>query len=151
MSQSGWVIPLALAQSPKVDFIGFWSGPTCTTSEQLHFQKLSETRDFDRSKMTDAEIGEVMSHVSYRPDDVDPLKTLKEVSVPGLWLFGARDPWLPIELSVQRLQGIIDEGKSNFRYEVFPDDGHNLADSSRQPSFTAMIDWIKQVTSSKPQ
>lgn len=151
ISQSGWVIPLALPQSPKVEFLGFWSGPTCTTSEQLQFQHFSETRGFDRSKMTDDEIKKAMRHVAYRPDDVDPLISLKTVSIPGLWLFGGRDPHVPVELSVQRLQGLIDGGRKNFAYRVYPEEAHDLADSSKQASFVAMIDWIKQIAASLPQ
>lgn len=149
ISQSGWVIPLALDRSPGVDFIGFWSGPTCTTSEQLHFQSFSEKRDYDRAKMTDDEIRETMRHVDYRSDDVDPLESLKPVSVPGLWLFGGRDPHVPVELSVRRLRGLIDQGRSNFEYRVFPEESHDLADSADQASFVAMIDWIKQVASAE--
>ncbi|GAC1667516.1 MAG: hypothetical protein NVS9B4_23380 [Candidatus Acidiferrum sp.] len=149
VSQSGWVIPLALAQSPEVWFIGFWSGPTCTTSAQLHFQGLSEAHGYDRSAISDADIREAMSHVQRRSDDVDPLTPLKKISVPGLWLFGAKDPYLPIEVSVRRLKTLIKGGKSNFSYQIFPGEAHNLADSSDQVSFTAMISWIKQI-SSKP-
>jgi uncharacterized protein len=149
ISQSGWVIPLALGESPKVDFLGFWSGPGCTTSEQLHFQKFSEAHGYDRSKITDAEIREVMRHVNYRADDVDPLTPLKDISIPALWLFGGHDPWVPIELSTSRLQGFIDKGKSNFGYRVFPGEGHDLADSSSQPSFIAMVEWVKQIASSR--
>lgn len=147
VSQAGWVIPLALAQSPDIMFMGFWSGPTCTTSEQLHFQAFSEAHGYDRSAITDTSIKEAMSHVQRRSDDVDPLKELKEVSIPGLWLFGAKDQYLPIMVSVRRLQGLISGGRKNFSYQVFKSEAHNLSDSSDQTSFTAMISWIKQVSS----
>ncbi len=150
ISQSDWVIPIALAQSPKIDFLGFWSEPTCTTSEQLHFQRFSEAHDLDRSRMSDEQIREAMRQVQYRPDDVDPLKSLTAVSTPGLWLFGGQDPYVPIELSTRRLQELIDKGRTNFEYRVFPNENHNLADSSKQASFIAMVEWIKRISSSRP-
>ena len=73
--------------------------------------------------MSDEEIRQVMRHVDIRPDDVDPLKLLTTVSIPGLWLFGGRDPYLPVELSTQRLQALINQGRSNFEYRVFPEEG----------------------------
>ncbi|MDB5968889.1 MAG: alpha/beta hydrolase [Hydrocarboniphaga sp.] len=149
ISQSGWVVPMALAKSPAVDFIGFWSGPTCTTSEQLQFQHFSAEHESDRSRMTDSEISVAMRHVDYRPDDIDPLSQLTAVSIPGLWLFGGQDPYLPIELSTRRLQKLIDNGRSNFEYRVFTEEGHNLADSPKQASFIAMIDWIERIAASR--
>jgi len=143
-SQAGWVIPLALAAgAPGPDFIAFWSGPTCTTSEQLHFQRFSETRGYDFSRFTQKDVDEAMKAVRYREDDVDPLKHLANVTVPALWLFGGRDIYVPVTFSTRRLQALIDGGKSSFSYRVFQDDGHDLAASSRQESFVAMVDWVK--------
>lgn len=145
LSQAGWIVPLAMSESPTVAFIGFWSGPTCTTSEQLHFQRFSAEHDSDRPQGASDKISEAMRRVEYRADDVDPLTRLKAVSLPGLWLFGGQDPYVPIDVSTKRLQELIDMGRSNFQYRVFPDEGHNLADSPKQESFVAMVDWIEQI------
>lgn len=145
LSQAGWVVPIAVARLPTVDFIGFWSGPTCTTSEQLHLQHFSAEHESDWPRVTADMISEAMLHVEYRPDDVDPRHWLKAVSVPGIWLFGGQDPYVPIALSTRRLQQLIDNGRSNFEYRVFPEEGHNLADSPRQASFVTMVDWIEGI------
>jgi pimeloyl-ACP methyl ester carboxylesterase len=149
ISHSGWVIPIALARSPSVDFIGFWSGPACTTSEQLHFQAFSARFEADPNGMSADAIREAMRHVKYRPDDVDPVDRLKAISIPALWLFGGRDPYVPVELSTRRLQDLIDKGRANFQYQVFPEEGHNLADSPEQASFIATVDWINRIASSR--
>lgn len=145
ISQSGWVVPMAVSQAPPLNFLGFWSGPVCTTSEQLRFQRFSERHDFDIKNITADKISRVMARVKYRPDDVDPTPYLAEINLPALWFFGADDEVLPIQLSIQRLQNLIDRGQVNFHYRLFPNQGHNLVDSPSQESFTAMIDWIKRV------
>jgi pimeloyl-ACP methyl ester carboxylesterase len=144
ISQAGWIVPLALSKTTRVDFIAFWSGPTCTTSEQFHFQRFSETRGYDRSRFTEADIAHVMQHVAYRSDDTDPLDALIDVSIPGLWLFGRQDPYVPIDLSIGRLQALIDKGHPNFSYRIFVSEGHNLADSAQQESFDAMVEWVRR-------
>ena len=146
-SQAGWVIPLALVAAPSgPDFIAFWSGPTCSTSEQLHFQRFSEARGYDPSRFTQNDVEEAMKTVRYRKDDVDPLEHLANVNVPALWLFGGRDIYVPVALSTRRLQVLIDGGKSSFSYRVFQEEGHDLAVSSRQESFVAMVDWVRART-----
>lgn len=142
-SQAGWVIPFALSGSPAVDFVGFWSGPACSVSEQLTYQRFSESRGLDRARMSDAEIGAVLSKVPYRTDDVDPLTILK-TTVPVRWVFGGRDPYVPVTLSTQRLQARIEAGQRNWSFEVFPGEGHDLPESGQQATFTAMIAWIRR-------
>lgn len=149
ISQAGWIVPLALSEGPKVDFIAFWSGPTCTTSEQFHFQRFSETRGYDRSRFTEADIAEIMRDVAYRSDDTDPLDPLADVSIPGLWLFGGQDPYVPIGLSIRRLQALIDRRRPNFSYQVFTAEGHNLADSAQQESFVTLVEWVKRTANGR--
>jgi pimeloyl-ACP methyl ester carboxylesterase len=149
ISQAGWVVPLALSRSPAIDFLGFWSGPTCTTSEQLHFQHSSAERESSQPQVA-GNNSLATGRVEYRPDDVDPLSRLTSVSVPGLWLFGGKDPYVPINLSTRRLQELIDKGRRNLQYRVFPEEGHNLADSPKQPSFVTMVEWIEGIALSRP-
>ena len=151
LSHAGWVAPLAASMSRAIRFFGLWSGPVCTTSEELHFSALAERDpDFWRTR-SDVQVAEYMKSVEYRPDDLDPSKTLAGVSVPALWIFGGKDNSIPVALSIARLQALIRDGRSNFRYRLIPDDGHNLADSPRQEGFRYMISWLNELAAGELQ
>lgn len=147
ISQAGWIVPIAAAKSPSPSFIALWSGPVCTVSEERHFSNWAENDSDFWQKHSTQEVDEYMRSVRYRPDDVDPRTSITQLSLPALWLFGGRDRSIPVALSVARLGGLIRQGKENLQYEIFPDQGHNLADSSRQPSYKRMVSWIKSTAS----
>jgi len=142
-SQAGSVIPIAAATSPAASFMGLWSGPVCTVSEQLHFQELTGgAPDFWRTH-TPQGVATAMTSVNHRPDDVDPGTSLSKLSIPGLWLFGGQDNLIPVSLSVSKLESLIRRGHRNFQYKIFPDYGHNLFDTAMAPSHAAMVAWIE--------
>lgn len=143
ISQAGWIIPLASKRAPA-DFMGIWSGPVCTVSEELHFSDWAETDPNFWRKHTPQEVEEHLMSVHYRPDDVDPSVTLTSLDVPGLWLFGERDNSIPVDYSVTRLKRLILNGKRNFEYKTFSEYGHNLADSKEQESWRFMVEWIRK-------
>jgi pimeloyl-ACP methyl ester carboxylesterase len=144
VSQAGWVIPLAAIKSPGAKFVALWSGPVCTVSEQLHFQNLA-ANDVDFWKThTSQQVTGYMKSVRYRSDDVDPRESLSKLSIPGLWLFGGQDNLAPVDLSVSRLKDLIADGHRNFSYKIFPEYGHNIADSSGQSSVQYMVAWLKE-------
>jgi len=146
VSQAGWIIPLAATKSKVVKLIALWSGPVCTVSEQLHFQDLaSNDPDFWKTH-TKRQVADYMKSTPYRPDDTDPRTSLSKLSIPGLWLFGGQDNLAPVDLSVARLKDLIGQGHHNFAYKIFPEYGHNIADSPKQLSFQYMIAWLKQTT-----
>jgi uncharacterized protein len=141
-SQGGWIVPLAALENPDVDFMILWSGPVVTVREQLRFQFFTDTREDFWDHHTEAEARE---HVRSDPDrypfvDTDPVDALKRLSIPGLWLFGGRDVNLPTQLSIERLQALIESGKP-FEYRLFPQSGHQL--NEQDPLPTAM-DWLTQ-------
>lgn len=147
ISQAGWIIPIAATGTPRPSFIGLWSGPVCTVSEEMHFSRWAEN-DLDFwNKHSPEEVEKYMQSAHYRPDDVDPRMSLMRLSVPGLWLFGAQDNSMPVALSIDRLKGLIAQGHSDFEYKLFPGVGHNLADSPNHESYRFMIEWIKKITS----
>lgn len=133
---------------PKASFAALWSGPFCTVSEELHFSALAEGAPSFRDNHSSQQIAEYMKSVPYRPDDVDPRTSLVALSIPTLWLFGGKDNSIPVDLSVERLRNLFQKGHSNFQYKVFPEYGHNLADSPKQVSYQYMIGWLKNVASS---
>jgi pimeloyl-ACP methyl ester carboxylesterase len=139
-SQAGWIIPIAATKSPITKFIGLWSSPVCTVSEQLHFQSLAGNDANFWKSHTQEQVTEYMKSVRYRPDDVDPRSSLARLSIPGLWLYGATDNLVPVDYSIGRLDGLIRQGHNNFEHRIVPGYGHNLLDS---PAYSLMVAWIK--------
>lgn len=140
-SQAGWIIPLAAVQSPAAKFIGLWSGPVCTTSEQLHFQNWAQQdTDFWKSH-SKQQVADYMRAAQVHPDAVDPCISLRKLSVPGLWLYGDQDNLVPVDLSVARLQSLPHDG---FEYEIFAGYGHNIVYPPASPAYAHMVTWIKK-------
>lgn len=143
-SQAGWIIPIAATRSPGTKFQVLWSGPVCTTSEQLHFQHLAETNTAFWKSHTHEEIADYMKSASYRVDDVDPRASLAKLSMPSLWLYGDQDNLVPVDLSIARLQDLIRQGHSNFEYRVIMGYGHNIiGEGNIAPAYLQTVAWIR--------
>jgi pimeloyl-ACP methyl ester carboxylesterase len=141
-SLAGWIIPIAATKSPAVKFMGIWSGPVCTVSEQLHFQNWAEKTPGFWKTHTQQQVDAYMKSVRRRPDDLDPRASLSKLSLPGLWLFGAQDNIVPVHLSVVRLKMLIQQGHRNFEYRIFPGYNHNVFDTPKAPAYRQMVAWI---------
>lgn len=125
-SQAGWVIPLAASQSLAITHIVILSGPVESTVQEDVFS--SYTNDGDTaSKYDDAKITQQLREMS--PGGFDPIPIIAELKQPGLWLWGSVDKSVPVTFSAENLQVLIDSGKNNFSYEIFPNGDHNLNES----------------------
>jgi pimeloyl-ACP methyl ester carboxylesterase len=145
-SQAGWIAPIAAARSPGTKFQVFWSGPVCTTSEQLHFQHLAETDPAFWKSHTHEQVADHMKTASYRTDDVDPRTSLAKLTIPSLWLYGDQDNLVPVDLSIARLQDVIRQGHSNFEYRVIAGYGHNIiGEGNIAPAYLQTVAWIKTI------
>ncbi len=155
LSQAGWIAPMAAAKSPEARFMGLWSGPVATTSEELHFSALAEKNqghggDHDHGAMpSPAEITRFVASVPRRADDVDPRLSIAKLDIPALWLFGAEDTSIPVALSVRRLIDLISVGQTNLSYQILAHEEHNLVDRPTQPAFPAMVSWVKAVAAGR--
>lgn len=141
-SQAGWIIPLAALRSADAKFMVIWSGPIVTAREQLRFQFYTDAKADFWDHHSEAEARE---HIKSDPDrfefvDTDPLESLRKLSIPALWLFGGRDPNVPVRLSIERLQPLIESGKS-YECEVFAGETHFLPAEKVIPS---TVDWLKR-------
>ena len=125
-SQAGWIIPLAAARTPEVKFMILWSGPLVTTLEQLRFQFFTDGRADFWDRHSEAEVREQVGSGRDRYHFVatDPVDSLRKLSIPGLWLYGGRDVYVPVGLSIERLQTLVTNGKP-FEYQLFPEWEHN--------------------------
>ena len=143
-SQAGWIIPLAVKQNKKINFMIIFSGPVVTTLEQLRFQFYTDGKSNFWDTHTEAE---ARAHVSNDPDRyqftaTDPKDALNQLSIPGLWIFGGKDIQIPVGLSMQYLTALKDKGKP-YDCQLFPALGHNTSSlKSPEPIMVAM-EWIK--------
>ncbi len=142
-SQAAWIIPIAAAKYPKVDFMVLFSGPVATTLEQLRFQFYTEgnARFWDTHSESVAR-----EHTRNDPDryqfaTTDPSKSLTQLSIPGLWLFGGRDVQAPVGLSTENLSLLKAKGK-RYDFKIFPALGHNTAFAKSQEPVNEAIKWI---------
>lgn len=140
ISQAGWIIPIAAEQSPLVQFVLLWSGPVCKVSEEDIFSKY--TADLDGKKVPSYDQALRSRNVAYIwPDflgkDSNPSDNLKGLTIPGLWIFGANDGSVPVDLSIQRLDQLRATGH-RFNYVLFSGLGHN----NIPETFATATDWI---------
>jgi dienelactone hydrolase len=140
ISQAGWVIPYAANRS-RPAFIALWSGPVCTVQEELHFSAVAENDATYLERHTPAQIRDYMKKTPRHRDDVDPVPYLREITVPGLWIFGGKDNSIPVDLSIERLTTLISSGRSNFEYKLYPAQGHSLTNEDRE-GFVHVVQWI---------
>jgi pimeloyl-ACP methyl ester carboxylesterase len=139
-SQGGWIVPLTAVRTPEVRFMILWSGPLVTTLEQLRFQYLTNGKADFWDHHTEPEVRE---HIRSDPDRhsfvaTDPVESLRQLSIPGLWIYGDRDIQVPVGLSIERLGALAASGKP-FEYHVIPDSGHGIP---LDQALSATMDWL---------
>ena len=142
ISQAGWIVPLAAEATDLADFMVLWSGPVCRVSEEDIFSKY--TADADKSGVPGyQEALEAREHPYVWPaflgKDTDSSTSLDKTRIPGLWIFGAEDGSVPVDLSIERLEQLIDDGH-DYEYILFSSLGHN----NMQETFATATDWIKR-------
>lgn len=144
-SQAGWIIPMAAAKNPQIEFMVLFSCPTITTLEQLRFQFFTngDNNFWENHTESDARLHIKNDVDRYQFTSTDPKVSLNTLSIPGLWLFGEKDIQIPVKLCIEQLNELKSKGKP-FEYTLFPSLGHNTsADNSTEP-FDISICWIKQ-------
>lgn len=144
ISQAGWIVPLAAEKTALVDFMVLWSGPVCKVSEEDIFSKY--TADTDGKKVPsyhEALKSRTEEYIwpTFLGTDSNPSKSLAELDIPGLWIFGEKDGSIPVDLSIQRLKKQIDTGKE-YEYILFSALGHN----NMNETFSTAADWIRRLS-----
>jgi len=128
ISQAGWIAPLAAARSGgAARFLVLWSGPVCKVSEEDIFSIY--TRDADARTAPSYQQALSSRREKYIwPDflgvDTDPVTSLAQLSIPGLWIFSDNDASIPADLSIERLQVLRAAGR-HYDYVLFSGLGHN--------------------------
>jgi len=125
-SQAGWVIPLAASQSDAITHLVILSGPVSSTSHENVFSDY--TNDGDTiTPYDDAKITQKMHGMN--PGGFDPVPIVAELKQPSLWLWGSVDKSVPVTFSAENLKALIESGKNNLSYQIFPNGDHNLNES----------------------
>jgi pimeloyl-ACP methyl ester carboxylesterase len=123
-SQAGWIVPPA-ALATDAAFIALLSGPVCNTSESQEFEAQGREGPLSYAQWLREE------------SDTDPLPTLRQLSIPGLWIFGGQDQNVPLQLCTRNLDALIAEGH-RYEYHVDPQTGHFHS----EPAHRRVIDWV---------
>lgn len=140
LSQAGWIVPIAATKTKQIDFLVLWSGPVCKVSEEDIYSKY--TRDADKDvvpKYSEALNARRTPYVwpAFLGKDSDPVEHLAQLDIPGLWIFGAQDGSVPVDLSMQNLAE-LSKTKPKYEYVLFSNAGHN----NMRVSFNTVTDWI---------
>ncbi len=65
-------------------------------------------------------------HSSWRREmDEDPIRAVRKVSLPLLFIYGGADPWIPVSQTVEQLQALTKQ-QSNIRYAVIANASHEM-------------------------
>jgi pimeloyl-ACP methyl ester carboxylesterase len=144
ISQAGWIAPLAARRSGLAKFLVLWSGPVCKVSEEDIYSIYTRDRE---SRMAPAYQQALSSREQKYvwPDflgvDTDPATSLRDLVIPGLWIFSDNDASIPVDLSIERLQLLRADGH-RYEYVLFSGLGHNNMDGS----FATATDWIRRLS-----
>jgi len=131
ISQAGWIIPIVAARAPEVDFTVLVSGPLTTLGQEDYFSQLTG-EGADVPRRSDQEIARLMK--AHAPSGFDPIPFVRQMHVPGVWIFGGKDDSVPVDLSIEALQSLQKEG---YPFELcwFPMGNHQMWETT---------DWSRQ-------
>lgn len=142
ISQAGWIIPIAAHGNSNISFIGLWSGPVCSVLEEDIYSSYTHDQEFE--PIPPYHEAKEFSETNYQDkgiinNNISSITYLKELSIPGLWIFGANDGSIPVDLSIENLIKLRIVEQKNFEYILFSGEGHNNIENT----LATMLDWIK--------
>jgi len=146
-SQAGWIMPIAASKEPLVKFIIAGEGPSVTAGEEAMHGRITGdgTRGWnaeDVQRADDALMYYTGSH------GFDPTSILEKLDVPILWIFGLRDVVIPISASIERLEELIKNGKTNNYIHIFPLGDHNFMNTDTDERYDVGAiseNWLKDI------
>ena len=155
ISQAGWIASI-VARSPDVAFSVLVSGPAVSLGEENYYSRLTGD-DGDGTRLPESVVMERMR--AYGVRGFDPRPFLREIAGPSLWIFGDRDPSIPVEMSVAVLDSMRRHHQRPITIQRFPNGNHLLLESevgnrdeypmlerSVPGYFELMMGWLRQQT-----
>ena len=144
-SEAGWVVPLADSRLARpVAFTALVDGPAVTTGEEeVWSDAAGEDEEGPLTAERKAEATQRLQEAG--PSGFDPAPYIKQMSTPGLWLYGGADKSIPTDRSVAILKRMKQAGK-DFTIVVFPDAGHGLVDNvpTAPEAPKTLVTWIEK-------
>ncbi len=117
------MIVAAVNESDKVNFFVILSGPVLSLAQDNKYSAV--TNDGESVTTYDAEqLNQTLREM--KSSGVDPIPVLAELTQTGLWLWGSMDKSVPVIVSAENLQVLIESGKQNFSYFILANGDHNL-------------------------
>ena len=116
-SQAGWIAPLAASREPAIRFLLLFSGPAVTADENDLYQDLAGQGE-RQATLSDAAIDAQV--LKRGPGGVDPIPSIRKLTIPVLWVYGGKDTFVPPRLSERRLAPIAAEPARDFTVVDFP-------------------------------
>jgi hypothetical protein len=146
ISQAGWIIPKASAESEDINFSIIISGPVGSVGEEHIFSRLAGD-EINEQKYSDQYIEKELRDYN-GPHGYDSRDYIEKLTTPTLWIFGAADKSMPANLSVEYLLDIIGKyDKKYFSYKLFPHANHGIRNTRtgvRIDYFDEVInDWLQ--------
>lgn len=143
ISQAGWIVPLAAEKAKALDFMIIWSGPVCKVSEEDIYSRYTADKDMSRVPPYQEALSARKSKYiwpSFLGKDSSPADSLKTLNTPGLWIFGEQDGSVPVDLSIERLSSLIEQGH-DYQYVLFSGLGHN----NMNETFDTAMQWVRRL------
>ena len=143
LSQAGWIVPLAAASSRSAAFVGLWSGCVCRVSEEDIYSQYTSDRDFADPPAFDQVVRWRRQRYVWSNEfgrDTDAAEILRRLTIRGLWIYGANDGSIPVDLSIRNLRELSRARPGQYAYALFSGLGHATIDGT----FAAMADWIRR-------
>ena len=159
ISQAGWIAAI-VARSPNVAFSVLVSGPAVSLGEENYYSSLTGD-DGDGTRLPESHVMERMR--AYGVRGFDPRPFLRQMAGPSLWIFGDRDPSIPVEMSVAVLDSMRRHHQRSITIQRFPNGNHLILESevgnrdeypmlerSVPGYFELMMTWIRRQAVTRP-
>jgi dipeptidyl aminopeptidase/acylaminoacyl peptidase len=139
-SQAGWIIP-------KINSItSVWlsvciSGPAVTVGEEIYYSNMTEQRGYPQNE-ADKKLGNFQGIHGY-----NPVKHIKRMESPSLWLFGEKDISIPVKRSIGLLDSIRTANDIPLELKLYPDADHgiyNVFTRKREAYVDFIAEWIRR-------
>jgi pimeloyl-ACP methyl ester carboxylesterase len=147
-SQAGWVAPVAVARSRhRVAFTALIDAPAVSGGEERYYSEIAGEDDPDTPALTPERKRALERKLdAHGVSGFDPQPYLKQMTVPGLWLYGGQDKSVPADRSARTLRRVRPQG---LEIVVFPKAGHGLLDvpPSDKRALPTLVAWVQRVTS----
>ncbi len=140
-SQAGWVNPIAVSEdNGSIDFMVNIVGPACTVGEEIFYSSLVD------GGTSIEEANDAVSNFT-GVHGYDPIPDLQQTTIPSLWVLGGQDASIPTQVTLDRLNILIGNGKP-FEIQYYANGTHALqdADTGQQIAYLSgnggAIDWV---------